>query len=114
MSGTANGLVIRGHVGIGPAVRGTALAAADDFSTRYDLDRDEGFSVICRDIKRLVDVHGSTGFIEGFLTIYGQKQLIVSDVLTGGVGEGGGNSLHAYDVTERRSGARVSPMSEPQ
>ena len=41
MSGTANGLVIRGHVGIGPAVRGTALAAADDFSTRYDLDRVE-------------------------------------------------------------------------
>jgi hypothetical protein len=83
-----------------------------DFSYRYDLDRDEGFSVICRDIKRLVDVQGSTGFIEGFLTIYGQKQLIVSDVLTGGVGEGGGNTLHAYDVTERRSGARVSPMDE--
>ena len=33
---------IRGHKGIGPAVRGIALAAADDFSTRYDLDRDRG------------------------------------------------------------------------
>ncbi|MDH3598589.1 MAG: DUF126 domain-containing protein [Candidatus Tectomicrobia bacterium] len=32
----------RGHQGIGPAVRGMALAAADDFSTRYDLDRDRG------------------------------------------------------------------------
>jgi hypothetical protein len=85
-----------------------------DFSYRYDLDRGEGFSVICSDIKRLVGVNGQSGFIEGFLTIYGQKALIVSDVLTGGVGEGGANSIHAYDVTERRGGTRVSPMSEPQ
>jgi len=33
---------IRGHRGIGPAVRGIALAAADNFSTRYDLDRERG------------------------------------------------------------------------
>ncbi|ETX05143.1 aconitase X swivel domain-containing protein [Candidatus Entotheonella palauensis] len=33
---------IRGHKGIGPAVRGRALVASDDFSTRYDLDRDRG------------------------------------------------------------------------
>jgi len=33
---------IRGHKGIGPIVEGTALAAADNFSTRYDLDRDRG------------------------------------------------------------------------
>jgi hypothetical protein len=86
-----------------------------DFSYRYDLDRDEGFSVICSDIKRLVGVNGQTGFIEGFLTIYGQKALTVSDVLTGGGGEGGGPaSIHAYDVTERRSGGRVSPMDEPR
>ena len=37
-----NGLVLRGHVGIGPGVRGVALSAADDFSARYDLDRDRG------------------------------------------------------------------------
>ena len=34
--------VIRGHVGIGPAVEGIALAASDNFSTRYDLDRERG------------------------------------------------------------------------
>lgn len=37
-----NDTVIRGHVGIGPAVQGIALAATDDFSTRYDLDRERG------------------------------------------------------------------------
>jgi predicted aconitase with swiveling domain len=33
---------LRGHVGIGQVVRGTALVAADNFSARYDLDRIEG------------------------------------------------------------------------
>lgn len=36
------GIALIGHVGMGPAVRGVALAAADDFSTRYDLDRERG------------------------------------------------------------------------
>jgi predicted aconitase with swiveling domain len=30
------------HKGIGPAVTGTALVAADNFSARYDLDRTKG------------------------------------------------------------------------
>jgi predicted aconitase with swiveling domain len=34
--------VIRGHRGIGQAVRGIALVAADNFSARYDLDRERG------------------------------------------------------------------------
>ncbi len=29
----------KGHVGVGPKVRGPALVAGDDFSARYDLDR---------------------------------------------------------------------------
>ncbi len=37
-----SGRVIRGHVGIGPAVTGIALVAQDDFSARYDLDRIAG------------------------------------------------------------------------
>ena len=32
----------KGHVGIGPRVRGPALVAGDDFSARYDLDRLKG------------------------------------------------------------------------
>jgi uncharacterized protein len=35
-------IVLRGHTGIGPAVRGSALVARDNFSARYDLDRRRG------------------------------------------------------------------------
>jgi hypothetical protein len=35
-------IVLRCHAGIGPAVVGTALVAADNFSARYDLDRVKG------------------------------------------------------------------------
>ena len=37
-----SGRVIKGHVGVGPAVTGMALVADDDFSARYDLDRVAG------------------------------------------------------------------------
>jgi uncharacterized protein len=35
-------IVLQCHGGIGPAVTGTALVAADNFSARYDLDRVKG------------------------------------------------------------------------
>jgi uncharacterized protein len=35
-------ILLRCHKGIGPAVTGTALVAADNFSARYDLDRIKG------------------------------------------------------------------------
>ena len=35
-------IVLRCHLGIGPAVTGTALVARDNFSARYDLDRKAG------------------------------------------------------------------------
>jgi predicted aconitase with swiveling domain len=35
-------IVLRCHKGVGPAVAGTALVAADNFSARYDLDRSKG------------------------------------------------------------------------
>jgi len=35
-------IVLRCHPGIGPKTEGEALVAADDFSARYDLDRDKG------------------------------------------------------------------------
>ena len=34
--------IIRGHKGIGRPVRGLALVAPDNFSARYDLDRERG------------------------------------------------------------------------
>lgn len=39
------GLIVQGHVGIGPRVEGTALVAQDNFSARYDLDRIKGIFV---------------------------------------------------------------------
>ena len=35
-------ITLRCHPGIGPAVEGTALVADDNFSARYDLDRQAG------------------------------------------------------------------------
>jgi predicted aconitase with swiveling domain len=35
-------IVLKCHAGLGPAVTGTALVAADNFSARYDLNRREG------------------------------------------------------------------------
>ena len=35
-------LLLRCHRGVGPAVSGVALVASDNFSARYDLDRDMG------------------------------------------------------------------------
>jgi len=35
-------ILVRCHTGIGPAVTGFALVAADNFSARYDLDRAKG------------------------------------------------------------------------
>ena len=35
-------ILLHCHKGIGPVVTGTALVAADNFSARYDLDRDRG------------------------------------------------------------------------
>jgi predicted aconitase with swiveling domain len=35
-------ILLRCHKGVGPAVTGTALVAADNFSARYDLDRSRG------------------------------------------------------------------------
>ncbi len=35
-------ILLRCHKGIGPAVIGPALVAADNFSARYDLNRDKG------------------------------------------------------------------------
>ena len=35
-------ILVHCHKGVGPAVIGTALVAADNFSARYDLDRNRG------------------------------------------------------------------------
>ena len=64
---------IRGHIGIGPAVEGIALAAADNFSTRYDLDRDRG--IVSRPSHKLFgEAFLVLNFVEHFLFLQNNFQ----------------------------------------
>lgn len=59
--------ILRAHPGIGPKVTGTALAAADYFSARYDLDRIRG--VFSRPAHKL---HGQS-YVGRVLVLLGAK-----------------------------------------
>ena len=60
-------VVLRCHRGIGPAVSGTALVAADNFSARYDDDRARG--VFVRPSHRLA----GESFVDRILVLDGAK-----------------------------------------
>ena len=60
-------VVLRCHRGIGPAVSGTALVAADNFSARYDLDRARG--IFARPSHRLV----GESYVDLILVLDGAK-----------------------------------------
>ena len=60
-------ILLRCHRGIGPAVTGTALVAADNFSARYDLDRIRG--VFSRPTHKLA----GKSYIDRILVLDGAK-----------------------------------------
>ena len=60
-------VVLRCHRGIGPAVSGTALVAADNFSARYDLDRSRG--IFSRPSHKLA----SKSYVDRILVLDGAK-----------------------------------------
>jgi uncharacterized protein len=60
-------VVLRCHRGVGPAVTGTALVAADNFSARYDLDRVRG--VFSRPSHRLA----GESYVDRILVLDGAK-----------------------------------------
>src|SRR6266851_7016099 len=60
-------ILLRCHQGIGPAVSGTALVAADNFSARYDLDRSRG--VFSRPGHKLA----GEGYVDRILVLDGAK-----------------------------------------
>src|SRR6266404_6996482 len=60
-------ILLRCHRGIGPAVVGTALVAADNFSARYDLDRSRG--VFSRPSHKLA----SESYLDRILVLDGAK-----------------------------------------
>ncbi|MBV8455430.1 MAG: DUF126 domain-containing protein [Acetobacteraceae bacterium] len=55
------------HRGIGPAVTGTALVAADNFSARYDLDRTNGV------FSRLTHKLAGESYVDRILVLDGAK-----------------------------------------
>lgn len=65
-------IVLKCHRGIGPAVTGTALVAADNFSARYDLDRIKG--VFSRPAHKL---HGQS-YIDRILVLVTAKGGVAS------------------------------------
>src|ERR1700756_1339485 len=60
-------VVLHCHKGIGPAVIGAALVAADNFSARYDLDRSRG--VFSRPSHQLA----GESYVDRVLVLYGAK-----------------------------------------
>jgi hypothetical protein len=102
------------------AYRATPLSSTFDidhgvpsiYSSRFDLDADEGFPIFCSDIKRrLLDID-DTGFIEGVVTIYSNHLLEVSDVLSGEKCPDGCESIEAsviYQVKEHDVKLKIEP-----
>jgi uncharacterized protein len=93
-------ILLRCHRGIGPAVTGTALVAADNFSARYDLDRTSG--VFSRPTHKLA----GQSYVDRILVLDGAK---------GGVAttrwRRGSFSLRRRSParTNRRGGAQQNP-----
>jgi len=60
-------ILLRCHKGIGPAISGTALVAADNFSARYDLDRSRGI------FSRLSHKLAGESYVDRILVLDGAK-----------------------------------------
>ena len=81
-----------------------------DFSARFELDRDGALGIVCNQIKSLLGVERVEGFIEGFVIIYSNAPLLVTDVLTG-ESEAGLSAMQVFQVTERTvSNFTVRPL----
>jgi hypothetical protein len=72
------------------AFRATAISSnfeiehgvPSDFSFSELLDLGFGARIVCNDIKNVLDLDGQ-GFVEGFVSVYSNKPLVVETVLTG-------------------------------
>ena len=88
----------------------TSTGVVSDFSSRSNLDRDGALGIACNQIKSLLGVSGDPGFIEGFVIIYANGPLLVTNVLTGEPDKSTGVSvLQVYQVTDRVVNMSVKP-----
>jgi hypothetical protein len=83
------------------------LGVPSQISSAVALDRDGAVGIFCNDIKNQADT-GGQGFIEGFVTIYSSKPLVVESVLTG-QGEGDVSTLQVIRVPSRGAGGTIRP-----
>ena len=92
---------------------GVGNPTVSNFSARFERDRDEALGIVCSQIKSLLEVGGVEGFIEGFLIIYSNGPLLVTDVLTGeGDTEAGLSAMQVFQVIERTiSNFTVKPLN---
>ena len=72
-------------------------------------DADEGGAIPCGWIKSLLGVQGDSGFIEGFVSIYSNRPLNVSSVITGQdyYGEGGVSVMQTLQVPANKSPMKI-------
>jgi hypothetical protein len=99
----------RTNITLDPLAEGTPT----DFSIRFNFDRDGGLGIICSDIKNLFNVEQQQGFIEGFVLIYSNGQLDVTDVVTAEPcpdGCFGVSSIQIYQVAQRGASVVVKPL----
>ena len=79
------------------------------YSARSNLDRDQALGIVCGDIKTGLFGTSADGFIEGFVIVYSNGPLLVTDVLTGESGPGL-STMQIYQVNERVvTGVTVKP-----
>jgi hypothetical protein len=94
------------------------IGAPSVFSTRFEGDTDEGGSIQCADIKqRLLGLEGR-GFVEGFVTIYSNRPLEVTDVVTAEKCDDEEDcesidSMQVYQVLENKVKFKVEPPPPP-
>ncbi len=86
----------------------TSTGVVSVFSSRFNLDRDGALGIVCNQIKSLLGVSGAEGFVEGFVIIYSNDVLLVTDVLTG-ESEAGLSAMQVFQVTERIVSLTVRP-----
>jgi hypothetical protein len=81
-----------------------------EFSFIVEIQRDGANGILCADIKQALDVNNQQGFVEGFVSVYSSKPLVVESVITG---EGDGDVSVMQVVRALRWPTSLTVRPEP-